>query len=165
MAWQEGSIVGVQTGNAKRPLILVRFDGIGNIPNMSIPPDQWVTIDLANGPQWHYGVDTTKFQPNLPESIISVDLSGILIISHTGLPMGTADLYVNFRAPGDTLDHDSYQMQTLTIGPCNTACPVPGVRSNAAVKVPVIDRKFEMYWYGTPGAPVMFNLSIQSYLR
>lgn len=164
--WLEGSAIGVPAGNAKRPIgIFVRYDASFTIPNVPLPPDTWHTIDLNNGPQWVVNNDPDTFQPNLPNDVKAVFLSGLLIISHPGYPTGTVDLWANFRAPGDTLDAGSYQIQTIQAGPAADQ-PVPGVRSNCAVWVPVKDKKFEFYWhYSPPGAPAMMNLSLQAYVH
>ncbi len=159
LAWNEATIFGAPSDNAKRPIgVLVRYDGVGTLPAISIPPDTWVTIDLSNGPQWYYNGDQTTFQPNLPEDTKAVFLSGLLIITHPGGVI-TCDLWANFRAPGSTLPYNSYQVQTLE------AIAGSGVRSNAAVWVPVVNRQFQIYWHYTPGCPSMINLSLQAYVR
>lgn len=159
MGWLEGSVVGVPDDNAKRPVaVFARWDGVGTIPNISIPPNQWVTIDMANGSQWTVNGDAVTFQPNLPSDTKAVFLSGLLVITHPGGSV-TCDLWANFRKPGSSLPHDSYQMQTIE------AIAGSGVRSNAAVWVPVADRKFEFYWHHTPGCPSLINLSLQAYVR
>jgi hypothetical protein len=160
--WRESSVIGIGADNAKRPLaVFVRWDGLGTVPNQAIPARQWVTIDLSNGPQWIVNGDDRTYQPNIPRDTVAVFLSGILVITHPSVP-GQAvicDLTANFRAPGSSLPYDSYQMQTIEASAGN------GVRSNAAVWVPVKDRKFEMYWSFTEGCPSLINLSLQAYLR
>ena len=153
--WVEGSAIGVRDNNTKRPIgIFARYDGAGTIPYISIPADTWVTIDLGNTAIW----PADDMQPNLPTDTKAIFLSGILIITHPGGSI-TCDVYANFRAPGDDLPGTSYQMQTIE------AVAGSGIRSNAAVWVPVTDRKFEFYWHYTPGCPSLVNLSIQAYVR
>lgn len=159
LAWVESSSFGVPLNNAKRPIgLLVRYDGVGTIPAISIPADTWVTVDLANGPNWYVNGDQTTFQPNLPEDTKAIFLSGLLIITHPGGSV-TCDLWANFRAPGSSLPYNSYQVQTIE------AISGSGIRSNAAVWVPVVNRRFEVYWHYTPRCPSMINLSLQAYVR
>jgi hypothetical protein len=159
--WVEGQRIGVSNDNAKRPLaVFVRWDGAGTVPNRAIPARQWVTIDLTNGPQWIVNGDPETYQPNLPHDAKAIFLSGILVITHPSDGRAViCDLTANFRAPGSNLPHDSYQMQTIEASSGN------GMRSNAAVWVPVKDRQFEMYWSFTEGCPSLINLSLQAYLR
>lgn len=158
-AWIEGSVFGAPSDNSKRPIaIFARHDGAGTIPLISIPPNQWVTINLANGSQWNVNGDPVTFQPNLPEDTKAIFLSGLVVITHPGGSV-TCDLWANFRAPGSTLPHDSYQMQTIE------AISGSGVRSNAAAWVPVVNRQFQIYWHHTPGCPSLINLSLQAYVR
>lgn len=158
-AWNEATFFGAPSDNAKRPIgVLVRYDAAGTIPAISIPPDTWVIIDLANGPSWYVNGDKTTFQPNLPEDTKAIFLSGLLIITHPGGTV-TCDLWANFRAPGSSLQSGSYQMQTIE------AVAGSGVRSNAAVWVPVVNRRFEFFWHYTAGCPSMVNLSLQAYVR
>jgi hypothetical protein len=157
--WLEGSTVGIPADNGKRPNgVFVRHDGVGTRPAINIPADTWVTIDLTNGSAWDVNGDTVTFQPNLPADTKAVFLSGLAIITHPGGAI-TCDLWANFRAPGDDLAYNGYQIQTLE------SIAGSGVRSNAAVWVPVVDRKFEFYWHFTPGCPSLINLSIQAYVR
>lgn len=157
--WIEGSTVGVPDDNAKRPLaVFVSTETSWTAPIISIPANTWVTIDLANGSIWNLNGDTTSYQPNLPSDTKAVFLSGLLVISHPGGSV-TCDLWANFRRPGSSLPHDSYQVQTIE------ATSGAGIRSNAAVWVPVSDRKFQFYWYHTPGCPSLINLSLQAYVR
>jgi hypothetical protein len=160
MVWKEGGIIGIPSDNGKRPIgVFVSTEATSFIPAISIPTDQWVTIDLANGSAWYYGGDQTTFQPNVPADAKAVFLSGILFISHPGGNVGTCNLWANFRVPGDMLPSGSYQMQTIE---ANSGA---GSRTNAAVWVPVVDRKFEFYWSHTPGCPSGINLSLQAYVR
>jgi hypothetical protein len=160
MVWKEGGIIGIPSDNGKRPIgVFVSTESQTAIPNIPIPSGQWVTIDLANGSNWHYGGDQTTFQPNVPADAKAVFLSGILFISHPGGEMGTCNLWANFRAPADSLPADSYQIQTIE------ANSGSGSRTNAAVWVPISDRKFSFYWYHTPGCPSGINLSLQAYVR
>lgn len=153
--WQEGSTIGIPLDNAKFPAQIIVADSGTQWPLQSIPPGVWVTIDLANGPQWGSG---PTWQPNVPPDIKGTFWSGLLIISHPGGGV-TCNITVNFRAPGSTLTAGNYQAQTLE------ATSYAGVRSNAAVWVPVVDRKFEFHWTHTPGCPSMINLSLQAYVR
>lgn len=160
--WVEGSVIGVPADNAKRPLALfVRWDGVGTIPNEPLPPNTWVTVDLTNGSKWCVNDDCTSYQPNIPADTKAIFLSGLLIITHPLTPgnVFTCDLWANFRAPGSTLPSGSYQIQTIE------ALGGSGVRSNAAIFVPVRDRKFELYWMSTPSCPALINLSLQAYVR
>lgn len=156
--WAECDVTGIPLGNAKNVgQIIVGTSGV-QWPLMAIPPSQWVTIDYSNGPQW--GAIGGPWQPNLPLDVKGIFLSGILIISHPGNGVGTCNIIANFRAPGSSLAAGNYQMQTLEAG------NLEGVRSNAAVWVPMVDRKIEFYWQATPtNAPAMLNLSMQAYIR
>lgn len=162
-AWSEGTIFGAPTDNAKIPIgLFVRYDGIGTVPDIAIPAGQWVTIDLADGPAWCRNGDCATYQPRLPQDVKAVFLSGLLIITYpSASPGGVCDLWANFRAPGSDLPDGSYQIQTIE------ATGGAGQRSNAAVWVPVVDRKFEVFWYYTrsPLCPSLINLSIQAYIR
>lgn len=152
--WTETDTIGVRDDNSKRTKgIFVSTETSYSQPYGGIPANQWVTIDLSDPQLWEAGT-----YPNLPPDTKSVFLSGILIISHPGGSV-TCNLWANFRAPGDTLGYDSYQMQTIE------ATPGAGSRSTAAVWVPVVDRKFEFYWHYTPGCPSAINLSLQAYTR
>lgn len=154
-SWNEGSVIGIPTDNAKYPAQIIVGDTGTQWPLISIPPNQWVTIDLSNGPQWGSG---PTWQPNIPQDVVGVFLSGLLIISHPNTGF-TCNLWANFRAPGSSLQGNAYQVQAVE------ATAGAGVRSNAAVWVPVVNRKFEIYWYHTPGCPSMLNLSVQAYVR
>lgn len=163
LAWNEGVVFGAPSDDAKRPIgLFVRYDGIATVPNISIPAGQWVTIDLADGPAWCVRGDCTTYQPRLPEDVKAIFLSGLLIITYpSASPVGVCDLWANFRAPGSDLAGGSYQIQTIE------ASGGGGQRSNAAVWVPVVDRKFEVFWQYTraPLCPSLINLSIQAYIR
>lgn len=154
-SWNEGNTVGIPVGDAKNVGQIIVGSSGTQWPLMSIPSGQWVQIDYANGPHWGSG-DT--WQPNLPTDTKGIFLSGLLIISHPGGAV-TCNLTVNFRAPGSSLGGMSYQMQTIE------ATAGAGVRSNAAVWVPMVDRKIEIYWTYTAGCPSMLNLSLQAYVR
>lgn len=157
--WRESSVIGISGDNAKRPIALfVRHDGIGTIPAQSIPSGQWVTVDLTNDTRWCVNNDCFTYQPNLPIDTKAVFLSGLLVITHPGGSV-TCDLWANFRAPDSTLPEGSYQMQTIE------ATAGAGVRSNAAVWVPVKERKFDVYWSYTSGCSSLINLSLQAYVR
>lgn len=153
--WSEGDTVGIPVGDAKNVGQIIVGSSGTQWPIMSIPANQWVQIDFANGTQWGSG-DT--WQPNLPTDTKGIFLSGLLIISHPGGSV-TCNLTVNFRAPGSSLNGASYQMQTIE------ATSGAGIRSNAAVWVPMVDRKIEIYWTYTSGCPSMLNLSTQAYVR
>ncbi len=161
--WVEGSTIGVPWDNAKRPtaIFVTSLDPTASIPRIPIPPNQWVLIDLTNGPDWdvtEFGGDNVRWQPDIPEDTIAVFLSGMLIITHPG-GIITCDLWANFRAPGGDLFEGSYQMQTIE------AVAGSGSRSTASVMVPVVDRRFEFYWNHTQGCPSAINLSLQAYVR
>lgn len=153
--WNEGTTVGIPVGDAKNVGQIIVGSSGTQWPIMSIPANQWVQIDFANGPQWGSG---DIWQPNLPADTNGIFLSGILIISHPGGGV-ICNLTVNFRAPGSQLSGWNYQMQTIE------ATSYAGVRSNAAVWVPMVDRKIEIYWTYTAGCPSMLNLSLQAYVR
>lgn len=150
--WIEADKIAVRNDNAKAPVCI--FINTVNAPSTWTPPnvtaDVWTTVDLAP-----YGV---------PLDATAVFLSGILLISH-GTDAGTADVWANFRAPGDTLASGNYQMQTIE------AAFGSGQRSNASVWVPVVNGKFEFFWHTNQtsaypaGSAVGMNLSLQAYTR
>lgn len=101
-------------------------------PMMPLPPQTWLTIDLADGPQWN------GWMWQLPLTTVAVELTGILVVTNpAAVP---CEVRVTVRPPGSTWHEAGYQMQT-------GAPAVGGSRSNATVTVAVVDRKFELYWY------------------
>lgn len=155
--WAEGTVLGVPVDNPKKPIALfLRYDAASPIPRPAIPPNQWVEVDLSNGPQWDVkdNGDPAR-QPDLPPDTLAVFLSGLMVITHPG-GVKICDLWAKFRAAGSG-DQSGYTMQAVaTEG---------GVRSGAATWVPVYDRRFEIYWSYTPGCPSLINLSLQGYVR
>lgn len=150
--WIEGGTVGVGAGNTKRPnAIFVRNDDTSSNPVGAYVTDTWHTIDLLGSNVYGQAI-------NVPSDATAVFLGGLLIITHPATA-ATCDLWATFRAPGDGLPYDSYQIQALesVIG--------SGVRSPASLWVPVVNGKFQFYWHATAGCPSLINLSVQAYVR
>jgi hypothetical protein len=96
----------------------------------------WFTVDAG---KTVYDVDN-----GMPEDVIAVWLSGILIIS-PGYASEVADLHFYCRKPS-TIPTDTY----LCAQTCATA-PAQGARTNFTTLVPVTNRKFEFWWYKSTG--------------
>lgn len=154
MGWVEGALLGVRDNNSKRPVAI--FMNTVAPASSWVPrymqPNYWHTLDLTNDP-WLVPLDAK-----------AIFLSGIMIISH-GTDQGTADTWATFRAPGDDLPHDSYQIQAIE------ADVSAGQRSTCALWVPVKEGKVEFYWHHNQtssypqGSAVGMNLSLQAYIR
>lgn len=170
--WNECQIIGAPVDNAHNNVIYVNSTTTWRNPNMPIPINQWHTIDLANGPQWLRG------QPNLPVDVKAVCLSGILVTSNNGTAI--SNMYAFFRAFGSTqpavgtdmppnwpysgppdpgvFANGTAQMQVIaTVG--------GGARSTACVWVPVVDRKFDYFWWHNNQGSFAQSLSLQAYVR
>ena len=115
-------------------------------------PSTWYTVDLKP-----YGV---------PADADSVELSGLLIITHGGM-VETADMHVAFRKFGSSVDPNCVNY----IGQVVETDAAGGQRSNNAVRVPLEDGKLQYcYWipsgYAWPtGSSYGVNFSIMSYSR
>jgi hypothetical protein len=137
----------VRTGNTKQPTVI--FVNTANPVGSYPAADMWHTIDIGK-----FGVPCTA---------TAVFLSGILLITH-GPAQEIAEIRGTFRAPGDQLHHDSYQIQVIEpwIG--------GGQRSGAALWVPLANGKFEFYWHTNLAgfwpkhSAVGMNLSLQAYV-
>lgn len=104
-------------------------------PNWGFQAGSWITTDLTP-----YGV---------PLDAKFAFLSGMLVISH-GTTSETANVTITFRIPGDTTaDPIQYLGQTLE------AAVGGGVRSNAAMWVPIKDGKIE-WLYKTAPIPALY---------
>lgn len=155
--WITGNRVSVPLGAPnKSPGIWVSATTPVAWPNVPLPPNQWHTIDLSDGPQWN------GWTWQLPESTVAVELAGILIVTNATNDSPSpvkCEVRATFRAPGDTLHENGYQMQ-LGVSPND-----PG-RGNAVTTVQVINRRFEFFWRHTPECGVWpsgagMNLMIQ----
>jgi hypothetical protein len=115
------------------------------------PAGQWNTVDLSNAGGW-------QDDPNIPASAVAVEIRGLVFI--TNASQGLCDIEVTFRVPGTTFVTGNYQIQALSQ-------QGDGERANVAVMVPVVDRKFQFYWWypahcGAPGSGVGLNLFVQA---
>jgi hypothetical protein len=117
-------------------------------------------------------------QPNLPADVMAVCLSGILVTTNNGV--ATSNMYAFFRAFGSThpavapnlppnwphsgpndpstFANGTFQMQVA-------AAVGDGARSTACVWVPVVDRKFDYFWWHNGQGAFAQSLSVQAYLR
>lgn len=154
--WVTGNRVSVPAGSpTNAPGIFVSTASNVTFPKIALPPGQWHTIDLADGPQWG------TWQPDIPSTTVGVELAGILIVTNatnTSTPT-MCDVHVTFRQPGSLLASGNYQMQAIAV-------PGDGARSNATVTVPVINKKFEFFWTFAPicgvlPSAVAINLTVQ----
>jgi hypothetical protein len=175
-AWTECPTFGAPVDNAQNNVIFVNTTTTFKNPGIPIPINGWVTIDLANGPQWLRG------QPNLPDDINqpvkAVCLSGILVSSNNGV--ATSNMYAFFRAFGSqhpavapgfapnwpasgppdagVFMQGTYQLQVASaVG--------DGARSTACVWVPVVDRKFDFFWSHNGQGAFAIMLNLQAYVR
>lgn len=150
MSWAEGTLItGYRTDNSKTPtaVFLNTYTGDGVA---QFPPDTWVTVDCV--------------PLGIPVTAVAVFLCGLLIITH-GLTDETADLWIAFRAPGDTLAPGNYTGQVIEAAVGN------GQRTNLSTWIPLVGGKFQLYWHrSTTGAypansAYAINLAAQLYLR
>lgn len=145
--WVEQRVVGVRTDNPKTPSVF------------------FVNTATPVGPAaatWHQ-IDVTTL--GIPKDAKSVDVGGILIITH-GSTVEICNLTVALRAAGDTLDPLNYVFQTIE------ADVTGGQRDSAYATVPVSNGIFEIQWLRTPTTgsyPTTcafgINLAAQRYTR
>jgi hypothetical protein len=170
--WAEGQIIGAPVDNARNNVITVNTTYTFRNPNIPIPINQWTTIDLANGSHWQRG------QPNLPEDVKAVCLSGLLVTTNSGA--ATSNMYAFFRATGSTHPAVGQNMPANwpASGPADLSIPVhsthqmqviaavgDGDRSTACVWVPVVDRKFDFFWWHNGQGSFAIYLHLQAYVR
>jgi len=142
-AWKENNIFGTLRGaqraynNAHQQLLYI--NSASNYDTVLTGPTygQWATIDVS---KTFYGVPT-----EIPPDANAILLSGILIIS-PGYAALTADLQLYIRELGDT---DPAYM----CAQCVANSPTNGARTNFATVVPLVNRKFEMWWNRSTYAP------------
>jgi hypothetical protein len=149
LGWTEVGHIGVRNDNSKAPIAFFVN-----------------TEDLPGGPAagiWH---PIAVRDLGMPYDVVSVFLSGILIITH-GTTVESCDVTVALRAPGDSLSAGNYIMQTIEASVGN------GQRSGGASWAPVKDGVFEIQWNFLPAGagdwPLHcsfgINLSAQQYVR
>lgn len=143
--WREGLILGIRDESpAQGPAMVLQIEVDGGNSH-----DKWLVATVPD---------------DVPHDVIGVHLAGILIITYGSHDLSeSADLEIKFRAFGSTLNPD-YCMQV-----CEARSG--GVRSNAAVWVPVNDGKLEYKWKRTTPPPYPehasygFKLFADAYLR
>ncbi len=172
ITWQEGSVVGVPLDGIHNDIVYVNNTTTFRNPAIPLKMNQWSTIDLHNGPQWLRG------QPNLPDGVKAIFVSGILV--STDNTAAISNMYCFFRpfgskipavAPGvipkwpdagptdpTTFANGTYVMQVI-------AAPGGGARSNASIWVPIVDKKFDFYWWHNQQGSFALSLNLQAYLR
>jgi len=172
-AWSECQTFGAPVDNARNNVITVNTTYSFRNPNMLLPINQWHTIDLANGPHWQRG------QPNLPADVKAICLSGILVTTNNGA--ATSNMYAFFRAHGSAhpaVGRDMVPANWPQSGPADLSIPVnatdqmqvvaavgDGDRSTACVWVPVVDRKFDFFWWHNNQGAFAIYLHLQAYAR
>jgi hypothetical protein len=139
--WREGQVMGiidpgVGAGGANPHTEIIYQNAVTD--EGYLPAGAWHTIDAG---KTFYGVDT-----GIPQNAIAIWLSGVLIIT-CGLAAEVADLQLYCRRLGATnADGDIYLCaQTTAVGPSG------GARTNFTTVVPLVDRKFELWWYRSTG--------------
>lgn len=144
--WVEGSTVGVRADNSKTPGSVFVNSWTGSGPQAGA----WTRIPIS--------------QFGMPDDVISVFLTGIIVITHGRTPQ-ICDMQVAIRAPGDMLDAGSYIGQAVEVDIHG------GQRSNMSTWAPVRDGHIEIIWnrstYGQWPDECAYgmNLSAQAYLR
>lgn len=149
--WREGAVVGVPSDHTRTVVWLGNTSTV-TIPNIPLPPNQWNTIDLADGPTWG------ALAPHLPADTIGVFLSGILVVTNASASI--CNLTGQFRAANSTMTDGQYRMQAMAI-------PGDGDRTNVGMWVPVKDRKIEFFWTTNAvfGCSYAVSLTLDAYLR
>lgn len=164
--WQECKISAVRAGNTITTKLHQYQSNTGwtaTIPTGLQAQNVWHTIDLSNGSQWHYTdtltgiVDTTSFQPNLPDDVGYVDVAGMGII--TNYDNAQCEARAAYRAFGSTLATPALpQMQLLA------ANGVGGIRSSAGgLRIQVVDKKIQFSWVAVGNCATSFHITIQGY--
>jgi hypothetical protein len=155
VVWNECAAIGVRAIQSKAPTALyVWHDGLSpqyNWPHISIPRDEWVTVDLA---------DTVKldWDPKLPVDTKAVFLLGQLVTS--GWPNVYCSQIGEFRAPGSILQLRNYQFAAVG------SVPGGAYRHQVSTWVPVVGRKFEFSWYySNVECPMVMSWELQAYCR
>lgn len=155
-SWVEGTRIGVPADNAKYPRVLfLHSQGLDPEPRIVLPQERWITIDLADDTIWSRPL-------NLPRDTKAVFLHLMLVITYPHQESGPAcSIWANFRAPGSLLPALHYQTFATT------SLVGEGNRSTDMVIVPVVNRKFELYYWMNPSCPLplIINGSLQAYVR
>jgi hypothetical protein len=141
-AWLEGNVIGVinpgVAANSDNPRTEIIYQNAVYDDGYLPAGADWYTV---NAGKTVYGVDN-----GIPHDAIAIMLSGVLIIS-PGYATESADLQLYIRRHGAApSDGDIYLCaQTTAVAPGN------GARTNFTTMVPVVDRKFDIWWHRSTG--------------
>jgi hypothetical protein len=149
--WREGATMGVPSDHT-RTVLWMGNTSATKIPMIPLPANTWTTVSLADGPSWG------AFAPHLPDDVIGVFLSGILVVTNASAAI--CNITGQFRAPGSQMTEGQYRMQAMAI-------PGDGDRANVAMWVPVQNKQIEFYWTtnAIAGCSYAVSLTLDAYLR